>query len=224
MLRRMIPWSLRKEKWALNLGRPLVRLATTDFHSGLADSVWALYGLVRSMKPQVCVEIGSARGNSACHIGLALKENGGGRLYAIDPHQPTAWNDEDSIDTYAVLRENLRRAGVEQQVEIVRQASTEAASEWDRAIDLLFIDGDHSYGGVRRDWELFSPFVSRFGVVVFHDTIWEVGQVHEESRRDNMGVPRLVDELRLQGYPVITLARDCGVSLVQMPAGGQPLR
>jgi hypothetical protein len=30
-----------------------------------------------------------------------------------------------------------------------------------------------------------------------------------------MGVPRFVDELREQGYPVITLDRDFGVSLVQ---------
>ena len=54
--------------------------------SGLGDSAWILYALARSLKPTVCVEIGSARGKSACFVGQALHENGHGKLYAIDPH------------------------------------------------------------------------------------------------------------------------------------------
>lgn len=36
-------------------------------------------------------------------------------------------------------------------------------------IDFLFIDGDHSYDGVKADFELFSPMVRPGGVVAFHD-------------------------------------------------------
>jgi hypothetical protein len=36
-------------------------------------------------------------------------------------------------------------------------------------------------------------------------------------------VPRFVDELRREGYPVITIDRDCGLSLVQSRRGGVPL-
>src|ERR1700691_1009155 len=93
-------------------------IETFDFRSGLGDSAWLLYGLVRSMKPEVCVEIGSARGKSACFIGLALRRNGKGKLYAIDPHSPTNWNDSESTDTFAIITENLRRAGVGEYVEI----------------------------------------------------------------------------------------------------------
>jgi predicted O-methyltransferase YrrM len=39
----------------------------------------------------------------------------------------------------------------------------------DRPLDVLFIDGDHSYFGVKRDWELYSPLVRPGGVVGFHD-------------------------------------------------------
>lgn len=38
-----------------------------------------------------------------------------------------------------------------------------------RAIDCLFIDGDHSYDGVRQDYEMYSALVSRGGLIVFHD-------------------------------------------------------
>lgn len=197
-------------------------IESLDFKSGLGDSAWLLYGLTRSIKPGVCVEIGSARGKSACFVGTALKQNGGGKLYAIDPHTRTGWNDTDSVDTLPVLQRNLRAAGVADVVEIVQKTSQEAASSWKLPIDLLFIDGDHSYDGVKRDWELFSPFVSQFGIVVFHDTIWDLKPDPRWARAD-MGVPRFVDELRRQGYQVLTIDRDFGVSLVQPTKGAVPL-
>lgn len=199
------------------------RAATIPFQSGLGDSSTILYGLVRSMKPQVCVEIGSARGNSACAIAAGLKENGRGKLYAIDPHMPTDWNDEISIDTFDILRRNIASLGLAGQVEIIRSLSSEAARDWVRPIDLIFIDGDHSYEGVKRDWDMFVQHVSQFGVVVFHDTIWDL-RPDPNWTRASMGVPRFVDELRQQGYQIITLDRDYGVTMVQPTIGGVALR
>jgi hypothetical protein len=83
----------------------------------------------------------------------------------------------------------------------------------------LFIDGDHSYPGVKGDWDLFSPFLTDFGIAVFHDTTWE----RRGPNRPDMGVPRFVEELRRKGHPVITIDRDCGLSLVQNRVGGLPL-
>jgi Predicted O-methyltransferase len=198
-------------------------LEEIDFHSGLGDSAFLLYGLTRSLKPDVAVEIGSARGKSACYVGRALKENGSGKLYAIDPHTQTDWNDINSVDTYGEIQKNISALKLGNEVEVMREMSTEIARTWTRPIDLLFIDGDHSYAGVKRDWELFSPFVSRFGVVVFHDTIWDLRPDPRYSRED-MGVPAFVEELRVSGYPVITLDRDFGVSMVQPAMNGVALR
>ena len=196
---------------------------TFDFQSGLGDSAWLLYGLARSIKPKVCVEIGSARGKSACAVGLALRRNGGGKLYAIDPHSLTNWNDTNSLDSFAIINEHLRKAGVTNFVEIVRQTSDVAAKGWNKKIDLIFIDGDHSYEGVKADWDLFLPHLSEFGVVVFHDTLWDLRPDTTIARAD-MGVPRFVDELRAAGYPVITIDQNFGVSLVQPRIGGVKLR
>ena len=193
------------------------------FQSGLGDSAWLLYGLARSIKPKVCVEIGSARGKSACFVGLALRRNGGGKLYAIDPHSTTTWNDMNSVDSYAIIMENLRRGGLTEQVEIIRKTSQDAAQGWQRKIDLIFIDGDHGYEGVKRDWELFLPHLSEFGVVVFHDTLWDLRPDPNLSRTD-MGVPRFVDELRAAGYPAITIDQNFGVTMVQPRIGGVKLR
>ncbi len=198
-------------------------LGSFDFSSGLGDAAWLLYGLARLMKPEVCVEIGSARGKSACYIGLALKRNGRGKLYAIDPHTQTNWNDLGPVDTLAIIRKHLRKAQVADYVEIVRKTSGEAVVGWHARIDLLFIDGDHTYDGVKADWERFSPFMNPFDIVVFHYTLWEIRPDPNWQRKD-MGVPRFVDELRLAGYPVVTIDEDFGLTLVQPVVGGVKLR
>lgn len=55
--------------------------------------------------------------------------------------------------------------------------------------DFVFIDGDHTYEGVRADWLAWSPLVRPGGLVAFHDT-WPNRDRHEP------GVVRWVDELR----------------------------
>ena len=215
---------LRQMRHQVNLARFRYLLGTGENNTGLGRTAWILYGLVRSLQPEVAVEIGTARGWSACHIGLALRENIKGRLYAIDPHSDTAWNDVGSRgeSSLPALRQKLRRMRLDDYVEIVRMESRAAAVGWKKPIDLLFIDGDHSYAGVKADWELFSPHLSRFGVAVFHDTTWQYHR-GDPFYREDMGVPRFVEELRLAGHPVVTIDRDCGISLVQRPSGGIPL-
>jgi predicted O-methyltransferase YrrM len=36
-------------------------------------------------------------------------------------------------------------------------------------LDFLFIDGDHSYEGVKKDFEMYSPLVRSGGLIAFHD-------------------------------------------------------
>lgn len=39
----------------------------------------------------------------------------------------------------------------------------------DRQIDFLFIDGDHTYEGVKKDFHMYSPLVRKGGIVALHD-------------------------------------------------------
>ena len=169
------------------------------------------------------VEIGSATGWSACVMGCALKANEQGHLYAIDPHMPTQWNDGTLHDTFPVISRNVERLGLEKTVTIMRKISGEAAKDWNRKIDLIFIDGDHSYEGVKNDWNHFLPHLHPFSFAIFHDTMWEVGRVKDEYKRQDMGVPRLVDELRREGYPVVTAPGNFGISIVQPCLNGTSL-
>jgi cephalosporin hydroxylase len=60
-----------------------------------------------------------------------------------------------------------------------------------RPIDFAFIDGDHTYDGVKRDFELYSPLLAPQGSAAFHDIASKPG--HE-----NHGVARFWDELKLR--------------------------
>ena len=40
----------------------------------------------------------------------------------------------------------------------------------DIKIDVLFIDGDHSYEGVKKDFELYSKILTKNGIIILHDT------------------------------------------------------
>jgi len=40
-----------------------------------------------------------------------------------------------------------------------------------RLIDFLFIDGDHTYEGVKTDFEMYSPLVREGGIIAFHDIV-----------------------------------------------------
>lgn len=57
----------------------------------------------------------------------------------------------------------------------------------DDGIDFLFIDGDHSYSGVREDFETYKEFVNEGGIIGFHDI------QHEHSR---VGVDELWAEIK----------------------------
>lgn len=132
----------------------------------------------------VC-EIGSYIGASASCFGETLRKSGSGRIYCID-----TWNNETMTegtrDTFAEFRRNT--APYERFIVPVRGFSTDVVdhvAEHFSSVDLLFIDGDHSYEGVKADWEAYKRFLKPGSVVVFHDCGWAHGVVRviEEDAR-----------------------------------------
>lgn len=195
--------------------------------TGLGDSGWLLHGLVRSMKPEFCVEIGSAQGWSTCLTALALEQNLKGRLYAVDPHISNDWSHHNADHTLHELRANLHASGLAHRVEILRKTTVDVAEELPARVDFAFIDGDHSFEGVKRDWEILRPRLAAWAVVVFHDTLWDIHRgnpAYETLRTEKMGVPAFLESLRAEGYPLITIDADWGLTLVQAAKGSKSLK
>lgn len=111
------------------------------------------------------VEIGSNRGKSTTLLARAARLAGREHVHAIDPHRG---------GTEAEFRRNLAQEGLDDWVIPHVAKSQEFVGGWRDPIRLLFIDGLHTYEGVRADYADWAPFVVEGGVIALHDTFqWE---------------------------------------------------
>lgn len=69
------------------------------------------------------------------------------KIVAVDPHTSPVPTDPMPrvTSSYEEFLTNLRRTGVEQNVEVHCAFSRDLAADWDRPIRLLWIHGDHTY-------------------------------------------------------------------------------
>lgn len=122
----------------------------------------------------VALEIGSYIGASSCFLANSLtKQNG--KLYCIDTWQNDSMT-EGEKDTYKEFKKNTAR--YEKVIIPLRGYSYNVVKEFEnynKKIDILFIDGDHSYEGCKTDWQLYSSYLNKNAVIIFHDTGWAEG-------------------------------------------------
>jgi predicted O-methyltransferase YrrM len=122
------------------------------------------------------VEIGSWQGRSSTFLARAVKESGNGNFYAIDHFGGNVGKEE----FYAIngslsslkdnFNDNLSRFGLIDTVNLLDMVNTEACEKIKgRKIRFLFIDGDHTKDGVKKDIELFFPQLKKGSIVVFDD-------------------------------------------------------
>ena len=77
---------------------------------------------------------------------------------------------DDWESVYVGFLENMRDARLDRFVRVQRTTSAEAAARTpDESIDLVFIDGDHSYDQCRNDIEAWLPKLKKGGVMLGHD-------------------------------------------------------
>jgi predicted O-methyltransferase YrrM len=121
-----------------------------------------LYGLTQERYPKTIVEIGTYKGISAMVFAEALSGSAGARIYTID---------DGSQCEQSEARERLEPYVRDGRVVKIEKSSVDAFSAWGRArIDLLFIDGDHSFAGACTDFALWARYVHKDGLIVMHDT------------------------------------------------------
>ena len=133
----------------------------------------ALLVLASSLKERsTIVEIGSFKGKStAC---LALGSPKTATVYAIDTFKGHQKDFSEGVQFtggsfYKDFEKNLKEIGVFCKTIPLTGFSAQIGKNWNKPIDLLFIDGSHIYEDVKKDYELFYPWVRPGGIVAFHD-------------------------------------------------------
>lgn len=167
------------------------------FHDWHYDHPRILYALMRSLKPEVAVEIGTFRGYGAAYMARALQENKKGRLFCIDDFSLT-FHTAKYGDAREHLMSNLRACQVADVVTVLDGKSD--AVQWPETVGFAYIDGWHSYLAARHDFDKCAALGAE--CICLDDTVQSVG-------------PRmLVKEIRDGGeWDVVDLLRDCGLTI-----------
>jgi hypothetical protein len=163
------------------------------------------FALVEMMRPRTIVELGTHAGDSYCIFcqavdALKLETT----CTAID-----TWTGDEHAGRYGEeIYEQLRQyhdALYGRFSRLLRSTFAAAAGQFaGGSIDLLHIDGLHTYEAVRKDFQTWLPKMSAGGVVLFHDTA--------ERARD-FGVWKLWEEV-CGGYPNFAFVHEHGLGVL----------
>jgi hypothetical protein len=168
------------------------------------------YDLVEAIRPGVVVELGTYNGLSYFTFCQSMLENNiEGLCYAVDTWggDEHTGNYDDSIieDVRAHARERYRGFTY-----LLQMYFNEALKQFeDDSIDLLHIDGLHTYDAVREDFDNWYPKVRPGGIILMHDI---------EARFKDYGVWKLWKELR-EEHECFQFKHGFGLGVMRKPGG-----
>lgn len=123
------------------------------------------------------VELGSWKGMSAAFMGVEIINSGKEikfdciDIWADEGYLEDGTQDLFGMDLMNKFLENVKP--VSHALNAIRSDSVAAAANYpDKSVDFVFIDGDHSYEGCKRDIEAWLPKVKDGGILSGHDYAW----------------------------------------------------
>jgi predicted O-methyltransferase YrrM len=151
--------------------------------------------LVKRKNPETIVDLGVDYGYSTFCFALPNI----GTVYGIDSFEgdPQA----GVKNTYEYVKQKKRELGLKNII-FIKGYFGLVAKQWNKSIDILHIDGFHSYDAVKKDYETWKKFVKDDGVILFHDTCVE---------QPGYGVRQFFNELNL---PKINFTCSHGLGVV----------
>lgn len=129
-----------------------------------------LFDMLKNLDLKTVVEIGTARGG--IFYALCQLSNPNAKLISVDLPGGAfggGYSQEDvsRFKTFGKPSQHLHFLRKDSHKQTTKTSLRKILGT--NKIDLLFIDGDHIYKGVKADWEMYSPLVREGGLIVFHD-------------------------------------------------------
>jgi len=173
------------------------------------------YDLVEALRPGRVVELGAYNGMSYFVFCQSMIENNiDGLCYAVD----TWGGDEHTGDYDESIFEEVRHHARDHYRGIsylMRMLFNDAVDHFeDESIDLLHIDGLHTYDAVQEDFNNWYTKVTPGGIILFHDI---------DARQSDFGVWKFWAELE-EKYETFAFHHGFGLGVLRKPGGldGQP--
>ncbi|EKE19226.1 MAG: hypothetical protein ACD_9C00076G0004 [uncultured bacterium] len=177
-----------------------------DFAWPWAGHKFFAYDLVSNLKPKKIVELGTHYGTSFWSFSQAVKDqNIETELNAVD-----SWEGEKHAGFYGeevfeTVNKIKGRFYSDLKINLIRKNFNEALSEFENeSIDVLHIDGLHTYEAVKNDFESWFPKVKKGGIILFHDIV---------VTRDDFGVYKFWNELK-SGHETMEFHHSYGLGVL----------
>jgi hypothetical protein len=163
--------------------------------------------LMKEVKPKIFVELGTHYGNSYfMFCQTAQEESIDVKCYAVDTWQGEEHAGHYSEDVYDYV-ERHNQNNYKNFSKLLRMTFDEAVDEFENeSIDILHIDGLHTYEAVKHDFETWLPKVKPSGIILFHDI---------NVKRDDFGVWRLWEELKADYKFTLEFSHSNGLGVLQ---------
>jgi O-antigen biosynthesis protein len=146
------------------------------------------YLMMDLARPRVFVELGTDQGDSYCAFCQAAAQLATAtRCFAVDTWQGDPQAGFYGPDVLEKLRKHHDPLYGAFSTLVQADFDTAVTRFADASVDLLHLDGHHSYESARHDYETWRPKMSPRGVMMFHDTA--------ERAQESFGVWRLWEEL-----------------------------
>ena len=201
---------LGSDKYSLRCEDFIPEYICTPTPAWLGHMVFA--GVVmKELRPKIFVELGTFYGNSYfAFCGAALKHKIDVRCYAVD-----SWKGEVQTglydDTVFQTVNSYNEAHFSSFSTLMRGMFDDYVTHFeDGTIDLLHIDGFHSYEAVSHDFQTWIDKVRPGGIVLFHDVV-----VHQEG----FGVYKFWEEVKPQSSEHFTFTHSHGLGVWRKPGG-----
>jgi len=122
--------------------------------------------LVDTMRPKQIVDLGVDYGYSTFVFAIAARDIPGGTVTGIDLFQGDPQTGiRDTYNQVLSWKNDLNLTNLE----LIQGDFYDVSLAWEKGIDILHIDGYHSYEAVSQDFSNWSRFVNANGIVLFHD-------------------------------------------------------
>jgi len=164
--------------------------------------------LIRAISPNTLVELGTYSGNSYFSFCQAVVEAGTAtRCFAVDTWQGDEHTGRYPEDVFLAVSA-YHQEHYASFSRLLRMPFDDAAARFsDESVDLLHIDGVHTYEAVRHDFETWLPKLAHDAVVLFHDT---------NVREGNFGVWKFWEELRAYYPRTLEFVHSHGLGVLQL--------
>jgi predicted O-methyltransferase YrrM len=175
------------------------------------------YSLIRTLKPKKVLIIGSLKGYIPSLCALACQDNIFGSVDFIDAgFDDQARPDQNWGQDGFWKKNNPLKHFKQMKLERIKtfvMLNTEFASMYkSKKFDYIYIDGDHTYEGVKLDYDLFWPMLKPGGIMTFHDIL---GKGSFESAK--FGVEKFWRKLSKKHKITLSSPKESGLGILQKP-------